>query len=220
MKSTLSVDQPAQPADEPARPQAAANKHTARRLETSATLLEAARRLIGEGRWSNCSVDDICQVAGISRAAFYLHFSNKAALLSALQEENCGWYVRQFRKLDAATAATEAGLVAWFRHFVRGFEAAKHSILLFTAHEFGLSSVGARRRGEAVLILGGQVPTFRLVREDGGIDEERRIGLLLLVFQVEQLSLHLVLNAPSDGELALRVLARQFLNFMAPAKVD
>jgi AcrR family transcriptional regulator len=192
-----------------------ANKHTARRLETRASLLKAARDLIDKGRLTSFAVDEVCRLAGVSRAGFYLHFSGKPALLDALQQEMSDWYVRQFRKLDAETAATEDGLVGWLTNFARGFTGSRPSILLFTAREDGMPGLGARSRGEAILILGGQVPAFRLVKDDGGIDEERRIGLLLLVFQLEQLCLHLALDAPSDAALHLRVLARQFLHFMA-----
>jgi AcrR family transcriptional regulator len=155
-------------------------------------------------------------MAGISRAAFYLHFPNKDAMLDVLQEEMGDWYLRQYKKLDAKTAASKAGVVEWLRNFVRGFGAAKHAIVLVTRQENGrerLRSQAVRRRGEAVLALGAQVPAFRLVGEDGRIDEERRIRLLLLIFQVEQLCQYLVFDAPSEGDFPLEVLAEEFVRF-------
>jgi AcrR family transcriptional regulator len=193
-----------------------ANKHTARRLETHAGLLEAARQMIREGRLASCSIDELCQVASVSRAAFYLHFPHKTALIEVLVDEMHDWYVGQFRKFDAVTASSEDNIVNWLQHFMRGFEAAKHSILLFNSRGSGMPNLSARRRGEAVLLLGGQVPAFRQVRDDGSIDDERRLGVLLLIFQIEQLCLHLVLDRPGNEERALRVLARHIRAFMTP----
>jgi AcrR family transcriptional regulator len=193
------------------------NKHTARRLETRSGLLRVARQLLDQGRLESCSVDQICQAAGISRAGFYLHFANKAALLDAMLEEMGDWYLRQFRKLTPRTAATEEGLIDWLRHMVRGLKISRHAIQLFATREFSaLKGQGMRRRREAVLLLGRQVPGFRLMLPDGGVDEERRLGLLLLVFQTEALCNYVAFDAPEETELGLRGLARQYLTFMAP----
>jgi AcrR family transcriptional regulator len=193
------------------------SKHAIRRQGTRNSFLEAARQLIGEGRLASFSVDDVCQIAGISRTGFYLHFNGKSALLDALRDGMGEWYVRQFRKLDSASACSEEGLVAWICGFVRGFKGAKQTVLLFPGRDEGGAGIGARVRGEAVLALGVQVPAFGLIKSDGTVDEERRIELLLLVFQIEQVALHLALDAPANEEMYVRVLARQFLRLSAPA---
>jgi AcrR family transcriptional regulator len=199
-------------------PERTVSKHAIRRRETRARFLRAARELISQGRLATFSVDDVCQIAGVSRTGFYLHFNGKSELLDSLQKEMGEWYVRQFRKLDCARAVTEEGVIEWIEGFIRGFRGTKQTVLLFPSREDGVPGIRARVRGEAVLALGSQIPAFGLIKSDGSVDEERRIELLLLVFQIEQVALHLALDAPSNSDLYIRVLARHFLRLIESAE--
>lgn len=201
---------------EPADRLTADNKHTQRRLATRAQLLKAARRLMREGRFRTASTEEISAMAGVSRTAFYLHFTSKDHLLDVLQEDVSDWYRRQFRKLDAEAAATRDGLVAWFKAFLKGLASAQHAVALLSGRENGMEWFrGAQLRGEAMLTLASQIPAMRLVKADGRICDERRIRLLLLIFQVEQLCQYIALSAPDEGDLPLEILADEFLRFMA-----
>ena len=48
--------------------------------DTKTALLEAAMRLIRTKGYSATTVDDLCKAAGVSKGAFFHHFSDKAAL--------------------------------------------------------------------------------------------------------------------------------------------
>lgn len=197
-------------------PPSADNKHTQRRLATRAELLKAARQLIREGRFRAASTEEISAMAGVSRTAFYLHFTSKDHLLDVLQDDVSEWYRRQFRNLDAQTASTRAGLVGWFKAFLKSLASAHHAVALLSGRENGMEWFrGTQLRGEAVLILASQIPAMRLVKADGRICDERRIRLLLLIFQVEQLCQYLALSAPDEGDMPLEILADEFLRFMA-----
>lgn len=196
------------------RSSAAANKHEARRLDTRAGLLNAARQLIAEGRFYSCSVDQLAQTAGMSRSAFYLNFPNKRALLDALQEDMAAWYIRQYRKLDPSVGRSEDSVMDWLQNFIRGFSAAKGPISLLTLREQGLLQIGTRVRGEAVLMMGAQMPGFQLVGDDGLIDNERRLEMLMLVFLIEKVCAYLIFESGEEPEPALRILARQFLDVL------
>jgi TetR/AcrR family transcriptional repressor of nem operon len=70
--------------------------------ETREALLRAALALIPE-RGLDVSLDDICDRAGYTRGAFYVHFADRDALLAAVMER-VGRSV-----LDALIGATDAG---------------------------------------------------------------------------------------------------------------
>jgi len=186
------------------------DRRTERRLKTRAALLRAARRLIDRGHMNSISVEDLCQEADISRAAFYLHFPNKDALLKAVQEEMVDWYMRHLLKLDEVAASSEDGIFAWLSDLIAGSRKAANAILLVTDRSRALVDWSASRRDEMVQALAARVPQFRILREDGQVDEERKIRLLLLLFQVEQLCGYLAIDAPREGDLPVWVLARQF----------
>jgi AcrR family transcriptional regulator len=63
--------------------------------ETRTRILEAASRLFSNNGYDATGVADICVLAGISKGAFYYHFSSKQALFLALLE---AW----LKSLDAA----------------------------------------------------------------------------------------------------------------------
>lgn len=63
-----------------------------RRETTVADVLEATRRLLVKGvPVSGLSVERIAAEAGIARATFYLHFSDKHALIARLAEDEVAW---------------------------------------------------------------------------------------------------------------------------------
>lgn len=59
----------------------------ARSEETRTHILEAALRRFASVGYSAASVDDICAAAGVSKGAFYHHFSSKQALFLELLNE-------------------------------------------------------------------------------------------------------------------------------------
>jgi AcrR family transcriptional regulator len=60
-----------------------------RRAATRRQILDALRALLEQGApVAGLSVERICSQAGVSRATFYVHFAGKAALVTALQDED------------------------------------------------------------------------------------------------------------------------------------
>jgi AcrR family transcriptional regulator len=63
-----------------------------RRQATVADILDATRRLLAAGTpVANLSVERIVAEAGIARATFYLHFTDKHALIARLAEDEVAW---------------------------------------------------------------------------------------------------------------------------------
>ena len=62
-------------------------------------LLDAARRVFGEGGYARATVDDVARAAGCSKGAYYFHFATKEDALLALVED---WVSAQTGRLEAA----------------------------------------------------------------------------------------------------------------------
>ena len=70
-----------------------------RAVETRAQLLEAAATCFGQEGYNAASVADICRRAGVSKGAFYHHFSSKHELFLQLTE---GWLAGINEQLEVA----------------------------------------------------------------------------------------------------------------------
>jgi len=62
-------------------------------------LLDAARRVFGEGGYAGATVDDVARAAGCSKGAYYFHFATKEDALLALAED---WSTAQTHRLELA----------------------------------------------------------------------------------------------------------------------
>ena len=67
-----------------------ANANDQRYVRTEAAIREAFLRLLGEMPLEKVSVKHLCEKAGISRNAFYLHYENTTALYHALMGDFAG----------------------------------------------------------------------------------------------------------------------------------
>lgn len=67
-----------------AEPQTGRKPREARRAETRAALLAAARQAFGDKGYADASMDDFTASAGLTRGALYHHFGDKKGLLMAV----------------------------------------------------------------------------------------------------------------------------------------
>jgi AcrR family transcriptional regulator len=180
-------------------------------------LIDAARALCAEGRFLGCAVSDIADKAGLSRAAFYLHFKGKEDLLGAVMADQLDWYVMQHDTMTEARAATTAGIVGWLEQFVEGFRSAGELLVQFWMASPTREIVAAQQanRLEAVAALGRRIPALRLFRPDGSIDPDRRRRLLLFAYQMEQACMMAAYSDDArDVAATLRLLAEAFERLM------
>lgn len=71
-----------------------------RRLETRGRLLDAAEQVFSQKGYIDAAVLDITEAADVSKRTFYLHFTDKEAVIEALA-------MRRFEELRAVVEATE-----------------------------------------------------------------------------------------------------------------
>lgn len=86
------------------------------RAERRDALLDAAAHLVATGEVEDVSMDSVAEVAGVSRALVYKHFTNRQDLLSALYERESAHLHAQ---LSADVQAAD-GLAEMLRALVRG----------------------------------------------------------------------------------------------------
>ena len=72
-------------------------------MEGQCRILDAAVKLFSTRGFSDASVDEICEQAGVSKGAFYHHFESKQALFLALLD---GWLQTIDNAIDASRDST------------------------------------------------------------------------------------------------------------------
>lgn len=85
--------------------------HTSKADATRQLLLDAALAVIGDKGYSAATVDEIVEVAGVSKGVAYYHFKSKADMAASILEEGMGILVEEFERSaadapDAPTALT------------------------------------------------------------------------------------------------------------------
>lgn len=87
---------------------------------TMARLLDAGRMLVGNHGFHSVRVDDVVERAGTSHGTFYLYFSNKDDLLTALVEESreAVRHAAEAMPDPGGTPPAEAELREWLEHVI------------------------------------------------------------------------------------------------------
>jgi AcrR family transcriptional regulator len=114
----------------PANGSAPANRVDRRKARTRQALIDAAVRLIAEGRGDRASIQEITEVADIGFGSFYNHFASKEELFETASEEVLD---RWAQMLDSACAGVDdparvfaislriSGRLAWTHPDIAGF---------------------------------------------------------------------------------------------------
>ncbi len=83
----------------------------AKKRDTRNALIDAAVRLFFEHGTEGPSLDAICEEAGCTRGAFYVHFKTREELIIAAMEHSLGEFLKQ---IMATNADSDAGFVDAF----------------------------------------------------------------------------------------------------------
>ena len=169
-----------------------------------------------EGAFQTVSVDEIARRAGLSRAAYYLHFKSKDDLLTELLEDQLDRFERNFASLSGKRAEARSGVVAWLKEFVQFYAEAQELNALYwlKSNEWRQVHFHARRLS-AIRMLGNNVPRLKLFDKEGSIDKRRQIELLLFSYQVEHATSTIAsVGEQIDGDSILEELAGKFLELV------
>ena len=75
--------------------------------QTRARLLQAARELFFSRGYAGVSIQEICDKAGVTKGAFYHHFSGKDAVYRSLFTAHLDLYLESHDRLPAQAGASE-----------------------------------------------------------------------------------------------------------------
>jgi AcrR family transcriptional regulator len=160
------------------------------RENTRARLLKAGRTLFFSRDYAAISVDLIAREAGFTRAAFYLHFAGKDALLAAMMIAESYKTDPLFERFSTTPPSSDTieGFVRAFVHSGRDLPASR----LF--HIAALQSDAARdafveNRRRLMAIMGKGFPAFRPATDDSPVEQRRAARATLAIVTLEQLAL-------------------------------
>lgn len=189
------------------------------RVRARARLLDAGHELCREGGFITCTVDDICDRAGVSRATFYKHFGSKDGLLTALTAQHVEWYVQRFRIITIDHFRSTETIMDWLQSFVAEYRSLNDMVQLHRLrHSIDATfAENQAMRRRVIEIMGLRVPELGLFRSDGAVVAEREAEFLMWLYQWEQLCLNLAFAPQSlDGERCLELAARNTLALLRP----
>lgn len=68
-------------------------------IDTRLKLMQIATQLIWDSNYDNVGIADICKQAGVTKGAFYHHFSSKAELFASACKYDCGEMNKEMDKI-------------------------------------------------------------------------------------------------------------------------
>jgi AcrR family transcriptional regulator len=167
--------------------------HSERRRTSRERLLDAARSLFIERDYFSLSVDDIAKAADLSRAGFYLHYPSKEAVLVDIVKEASARLDPLYRWFGQTHNPSRAKIREFLQLATRLTKRSRRQVSLFyqaTAYNGEIWKTFAQNRERHVQMLGESIPAFRDARRPAATERARRARALLLLFQIEQLTLY------------------------------
>lgn len=128
---------------------------------TRQRLLEAAEEVFSRKDYHLCTIDDIAEAAGCSRATFYLHFKSKSDLAVSLRKRDHEAAVQRYRNLDEMITSpqglTRPELRAWLAQWqgVWGELSALQALLLAQIMEPEVRALARAQSAEFIDTLTG-----------------------------------------------------------------
>lgn len=180
-------------------------------------LRQAAREMFYAQPYEDVSMEDIARSAGVSRGTVYLHFPSKLDVLNDLLREDLADQMGVYDELARSRHTTTGEMREWLQHFHdqmtrRG--AALHLFAMYFRRVPQDILLVVKHRENAIAKLGQVYPGFDLSGLSGPEHERKRIGIYLMLFQIEQvvLGFSAAQGAP-DMALGLDFLAERLLEF-------
>lgn len=184
-------------------------------------LLRAAQEVFAERPYAAIPVEEIIQRAGASRTSFYRHFDSKWAVASALCAEVMPSVWQLWEELAACRRPSEQQLVEWLERRIALYHS--HRSLFETLQEaaaiepVGLEAIN-QNHDETIRILATGIPAFAAAAGSGAAAHEVYIRAHMLLTQLDDFNyLMAVRGWPVDRDIAVRVMAQQFLHFIREA---
>jgi AcrR family transcriptional regulator len=200
------------------------SKWDLRKIRTRRLILRSGRELFARKGFNAPRVEDIARAAGVSRAAFYLHFKSIDEVVQAVFVREIRWQLRRYRSLDGETLRSERRIRGWLERFFASFNAERHYVLIiFRAYSMDPANVRLvfDEHNRLIRRLARRVPELRMLTPAGDVDPVRAIQFGGFLRRIETMSLYSAFDAYSDqSTLALELLCRDLADFVAPVATE
>ena len=189
-----------------------------RKIRTRRLILRAGRELFADQGFIAPRVEDVARAAGVSRAAFYLHFKSLEDLIQEVFLREVRWQLRRYRGLTNEILSSRRRIRGWLERFFASFRQERHYILIvYRAFSNDPANMRVVFDEHIRLIdrLARRVPMLRLLLDDGTTDPARAMRLHTLMRRIDEMSAYAAFNAWTDQfEPALDMLVDDIADFV------
>lgn len=191
-----------------------------KRQKTRSSIISSAKIVFSNSNYFDAKIEDIINVARISRATFYSHFSSKRELATAIYEEIVPHTVALFARFPASIIGGEIDLFAWFRDFVDHYVTHCYATPLIAQMQLFEPEFRERILQDAErlidLIVSHNVPGFSDVRVKDQSGVASRVRARLLMNQVATVCAEVAKGEISESEVEIyfQTLAANLLSFV------
>ena len=160
------------------------------RENTRARLVKAGRKLFFSREYNAISVELIAREAGLTRAAFYLHFSSKDDLLAAMMVEESVRTDPLFRWFEKEPPGPDS-IASFIAAFVQSNRTSPGIRLFHLAalHSRDARQAFERNRTRLMGVLGESFPAFRPLQSSSPGELRRLARARLFIVALEQFAL-------------------------------
>lgn len=184
---------------------------------TRQRIFDAARALFAEKGIEQCSVEDILNSAGVSRATFYGYFNGKDGVLLACVERAEKERRGLFRKLLRIPDISFAEIRSWLADHLaahRAHQDIQQVVRTGFASSPAAKEAVAKSRAAIMADLGQRFPRFSVSESKTGDAPRERFEALMMIVQIEQLCTLLTFDNSLDDAAGLDVIAERLLEFL------
>jgi AcrR family transcriptional regulator len=187
-------------------------------------LLAAAQKIFLKKTYSATTVDDIAQLAKVSRITFYRHFKTKSAVVKALT----GNVIEQARELYTALAdqpdPNQAAIEVWIERCIAYFRSHRSTMAFLgeaLINDPDIRLMMQEEREKLLVSLAERMPAFAIAFTDTPLGRQIKLRAVLLFIQFDAFLSVLVLHDyPLDRGQAIPVMARLIREYLQDAGAD
>lgn len=168
----------------------ASNRRSLRKADTMRRLLNAGCTLFTEGGYEATTIDQIASAAGVSRAAFYLHFESKSDIIHALANDVAESLRKRYDVLiELGPDPSMPAVTRWVADFVETcrVDGAMALMLQRTMVRPDVDLVDEiAYYDDLMLRLGTRYPRFGVASEDPSVRAEAQVFFFQLLALIRQ----------------------------------
>ena len=194
-----------------------------RRERTRNQILLAGREIFA-ARDETPRVEDIAKRAGISRAAFYLHFKSLEEVVVEVFKREILWQLRRYFSLTPDVVSSETKTTVWLKRFCASFRKEREYMMVINralSLDNGNLAVVYDIRQKLILDLGRRLPELGIYKAGGAVDRTRMIRFSAITRELEDVSLNSAFDSMGeDFEDSIAMVAGDIISFVrsAPSK--